>query len=104
MKYFEQNEYLILSMKYLILFVKYLMLSVKYLMLSVKCFMLLVKQLMLSVKYLNKGRKKIPNNFQTFRTVRHTLTVKNLKTLRSVGLRPPSLINAIYQIFENICK
>ena len=62
MKYFEQNEYLILSMKYLILFVKY--------------FMLLVKQLMLSVKYLNKGRNKIPNNFQTFRTVQDTLTVK----------------------------
>ena len=70
-------KYLMLSVKYLILVVKYLMLSVKYLMLSVKYFMLLVKQLMLSVKYLNKGRKKIPNNFQTFRTVRDTITVTN---------------------------
>ena len=79
MKYFEQNEYFILSMKYLILFVKYLMLSVKYLIL-----LDLVKQLMLSVKYLNKGRNKIPNNFQTFRTVRDTLTVKKYSFFNEV--------------------
>ena len=32
--------------------------------------------LMLSVKYLNKGRNKNKNNFQTCRTVRDSLTVK----------------------------
>ena len=48
--------------------------------------MLSVKYLMLSVKYLNKGRKKIPNNnFQTFRTVRETLTVNySLRTQEEV--------------------
>ena len=30
------------------------------------------------MKYLNKGRKNNNNNFQTFRTVRESLTVKNI--------------------------
>ena len=46
MKYYGQDEYLMLSVKYL----------------------------MLSVKYLNKGRIIPNNNFQTLRTVRDTLS------------------------------